>query len=309
MKNFFALLYSVATFAVFAENLEFPASLQKGVARNADGNIVVTGVVQKLKDFAVKPRRRYRVTFNARITSGASLESTPAMMDLLSQMPWNSGNFPWKLPTIEYEYRGSNKRFSIRYHNTKVHVFSSKFREYKFDIYTLDNVDTLRFFVRANATGNAVEIGKCEIVEVDMSKEKYLNANVDFSLGDCNPGGFGYAHQGVFGKDNDGWFIDLGPSWAICDAIPVTPGDKLKISYAGEVAANRRYMSFGVSFYDNPQFHPKNGFIGRNKLPMRLKGKEKSGSAIVPVPEGATWMRPSFSNGLMRCIKIEKISE
>ncbi|MBE6363001.1 MAG: hypothetical protein E7054_05040 [Lentisphaerae bacterium] len=310
MKKFMFLFFcAVATaFIVSAETLEFPAKLKKGASRNADGNVEVAGIVQNFKDFTVAPRQRYRITVSARIKAGNALENTPAMEELLGLMVWNPGNFPWKLPAIDYEYRGSGKRLFIRYHNTKLNVFSSKFREYKFDIYTLDNADALRFFVRANDKNNVVEIGKCEIVKVDMSKEKYLNANADFSLGDYNPGGFGYAHKGVFGKDNAGWYIDLGNSWAVCDAIPVTPGDKLKISYAGEAAANRRYMKFGVTFFDNPQFDLKKGKIGTNKLPMRLTAKEKSGSLIVPVPEGAKWMRPSFSEGLMRCIRIEKIN-
>lgn len=308
MKKFIAIFCCAAAFIVSAETLEFPAKLKKGASRNADGNVEVAGIVQNFKDFTVAPRQRYRITVVARIKAGNALENTPAMEELLGQMVWNPGNFPWKLPAIDYEYRGSGKRLFIRYHNTKLNVFSSKFREYKFDIYTLDNADALRFFVRANDKNNVVEIGKCEIVKVDMSKEKYLNANADFSLGDYNPGGFGYAHKGVFGKDNAGWYIDLGNSWAVCDAIPVTPGDKLKISYAGEAAANRRYMKFGVTFFDNPQFDLKKGKIGTNKLPMRLTAKEKSGSLIVPVPEGAKWMRPSFSEGLMRCIRIEKIN-
>ena len=308
MKKFIALFCCAAAFIVSAETLEFPAKLKKGASRNADGNVEVAGIVQNFKDFTVAPRQRYRITVSARIKAGNAVENTPAMEELLGQMVWNPGNFPWKLPVIDYEYRGSGKRLFIRYHNTKLNVFSSKFREYKFDIYTLDNADALRFFVRANDKNNVVEIGKCEIVKVDMSKEKYLNANADFSLGDYNPGGFGYAHKGVFGKDNAGWYIDLGNSWAVCDAIPVTPGDKLKFSYAGEAAANRRYMKFSVTFFDNPQFDPKKGKIGANKLPMRLTAKEKSGSLIVPVPEGAKWMRPSFSEGLMRCIRIEKIN-
>ena len=308
MKKFTVIFCLVLALSAVAETLDFPANLKRGVTRTPEGNVEVKGVWQNFNDFSVKPRRRYRVTFNARIKAGASLESTPAMADLLGQMVWNPRSFPWKLPVIDYEYRGSGKRLFIRYHNTKVNVFSSKFREYKFDIYTLDNVDTLRFFARANDKNNVLEIGKCEIVEVDMSKEKYLNANADFSLGDYNPGGFGYAHKGVFGKDDNGWFIDLGHSWAVCDAIPVTPGDKLKISYAGEAAADRRYIKFGVTFFDNPQFHPKDGRIGSNKLPMRLTARERSGSLVVPVPSGATWMRPSFSEGLLRYIKIEKIS-
>ena len=308
MKKFIALFCCAAAFIVSAETLEFPVKLKKGASRNADGNVEVAGIVQNFKDFTVAPRQRYRITVSARIKAGNAVENTPAMEELLGQMVWNPGNFPWKLPVIDYEYRGSGKRLFIRYHNTKLNVFSSKFREYKFDIYTLDNADALRFFVRANDKNNVVEIGKCEIVKVDMSKEKYLNANADFSLGDYNPGGFGYAHKGVFGKDNAGWYIDLGNSWAVCDAIPVTPGDKLKFSYAGEAAANRRYMKFGVTFFDNPQFDSKKGKIGTNKLPMRLTAKEKSGSLIVPVPEGAKWMRPSFSEGLMRCIRIEKIN-
>lgn len=308
MKKFIALFCCAAAFIVSAETLEFPAKLKKGASRNADGNVEVAGIVQNFKDFTVAPRQRYRITVSARIKAGNALENTPAMEELLGLMVWNPGNFPWKLPAIDYEYRGSGKRLFIRYHNTKLNVFSSKFREYKFDIYTLDNADALRIFVRANDKNNVVEIAKCEIVKVDMSKEKYLNANADFSLGDYNPGGFGYAHKGVFGKDNAGWYIDLGNSWAVCDAIPVTPGDKLKISYAGEAAANRRYIKFGVTFFDNPQFDLKKGKIGTNKLPMRLTAKEKSGSLIVPVPEGAKWMRPSFSEGLMRCIRIEKIN-
>ena len=309
MKKFIALFCCAAAFAVYAENLEFPAILRKGASRNADGNVEVAGIVQNFKDFTVAPRQRYRITITARIKSGNSLENTPAMADLLGQMVWNSGNFPWKLPTVEYEYRGSGKRLSIRYHSTKIYIFSSKFREYKFDIYALDNADALRFIVRANDKKNVVEVGKFKIEKVDMSKEKYLNANGDFSLGDYNPGGFGYVHQGVFGKDNDGWFIDLGPNWAVCDAIPVNEGDKLKISYAGEAASNRPYIKFGVTFYDNPQFDSKKGKVGGNKLPMRLKGKERSGSAIVPVPKGATWIRPGFGNGLVRYLKIEKVTE
>ena len=280
-----------------------------GSIRNVEGNVEVAGVIQNFKDFAVKPRQRYRITVSARIKAGTALENTPAMEELLGQMVWNPGSFPWKLPVIDYEYRGNGKRFIIRYHSMRVNIFSSKFREYKFDIYTLDNADALRFFIRANDKKNVVEVGKCEIEKVDMTKEKYLNANCDFSLGDYNPGGFGYAHNGVFGKDNDGWFIDLGPGWAICDAIPVNEGDKLKISYAGEAASQRPYIKFGVTFYDNPQFDSKKGVIGSNKIPMRLRGKEKSGSAIVPVPKGASWMRPSFANGLMRYIKIEKVTE
>ena len=308
MKKFIGLFCCAAAFIVCAETLEFPAKLKKGSTRNVEGNVEVAGVIQNFKDFAVKPRQRYRITVSARIKAGTALENTPAMEELLGQMVWNPGSFPWKLPVIDYEYRGNGKRFIIRYHSMRINIFSSNFREYKFDIYTLDNVDTLRFFVRANDKKNVVEVGKCEIVQVDMDKEKYLNANGDFSLGDYNPGGFGYAHKGIFGKDNDGWFIDMGNSWAICDAIPVTPGDKLKISYAGEVVANRRYMKFGVTFFDNPQFDLKKGKIGANKLPMRLTAKEKSGSTIVPVPAGAKWMRPSFSGGLIRYIKIEKVT-
>ena len=249
MKKFTVIFYLVLALSTVAETLDFPANLKRGVTRTPEGNVEVKGVWQSFNDFSVKPRQRYRITVSARIKAGNALENTPAMEDLLGQMVWNPGNFPWKLPVIDYEYRGSGKRLFIRYHNTKLNVFSSKFREYKFDIYTLDNADALRFFVRANDKNNVVEIGKCEIVKVDMSKEKYLNANADFSLGDYNPGGFGYAHKGVFGKDNAGWYIDLGNSWAVCDAIPVTPGDKLKISYAGEAAANRRL--FNISFYQS----------------------------------------------------------
>ena len=309
MKKFIGLFCCAAAFIVCAETLEFPAKLKKGASRNADGNVEVAGIMQNFKDFTVAPRQRYRITVSARIKAGTALENTPAMEELLGQMVWNPGSFPWKLPVIDYEYRGNGKRFIIRYHSMRVNIFSSKFREYKFDIYTLDNADALRFFIRANDKKNVVEVGKCEIEKVDMTKEKYLNANCDFSLGDYNPGGFGYAHNGVFGKDNDGWFIDLGPGWAICDAIPVNEGDKLKISYAGEAASQRPYIKFGVTFYDNPQFDSKKGVIGSNKIPMRLRGKEKSGSAIVPVPKGASWMRPSFANGLMRYIKIEKVTE
>ena len=184
MKKFIALFCCAAAFIVSAETLEFPAKLKKGASRNADGNVEVAGIVQNFKDFTVAPRQRYRITVVARIKAGNALENTPAMEELLGLMVWNPGNFPWKLPAIDYEYRGSGKRLFIRYHNTKLNVFSSKFREYKFDIYTLDNADALRFFVRANDKNNVVEIGKCEIVKVDMSKEKYLNANADFSLGD-----------------------------------------------------------------------------------------------------------------------------
>ena len=307
MKKFIALFCCAAAFAVYAENLEFPAKLKKGASRNADGNVEVAGISQSFKDFAVQPRQRYRITISARIKAGSALENTPAMENLLGQMVWNSDSFPWKLPVIDYEYRDKNKRFSIRYHSTKVNVFSSKFREYRFDIYTLDNTDALRFSVRANDKKNVVEIGRCEIVKVDMAKEKYLNANYDFSLGDYNPGGFGYAHKGVFGKDNDGWFIDLGNSWAICDAIPVTPGDKLKVSYAGEAAPNRRHIRFGISYLREPQFDKKSR-VGSNKLPMRLTAREKSGSMVITVPPEVTWIRPGFSEGLLRYIRIEKVT-
>ena len=69
-------------------------------------------------------------------------------------------------------------------------------------------------------------------------------------------------------------------------------------------------MKFTTGFFRTPQFATKGpDRIGTNKFPMRATAKEPSGSSEVVVPEGANWMRLSFSNGCMRYIKVEKIKE
>ena len=295
---------------VSAETLEYPENMPAGSFLNTTtGNVEVEDRMLIFKDYPVQPRHRYLVTIRARIKKGAALEDTPAMKIALEQSIW-SRNMPWELPVITFEYRSENKRLWARYHGAAVPVFSKEFRDYKIDFYAFDNADTVRFFIRPQAPGNTVEIASAEIVELYTEKEPYLNANPDLSFGMYNPSGWGHAEKATFGRDDSGPYIDVGTSWAVGDAIPVTPGERLNISYKGTPAQDRSSMNFGTAFFKTPQF-TINGSdrVGANKLPMRATAKVPAGSSKIVVPEGANWMRLCFNDGCMRYIKVEKITE
>ncbi len=302
-----------------AAPMEFPAKLKKGAVRNAEGNTEVKGIWIAFKDMPVKERHRYRATIRARVKAGPSLETQPAMEEPLRQSVWGfQKGLAWKLPAVTFEYRAEadparkqgGKILRARYHGPAVPVYSHEFRDYPIEFYAFDSATSVRFFIRANALENVVEVASAEIVEVNAKKEKYLNANPELKFGPFNPSGWGYAHNGIFGSDNLGPFIDLGTSWAIGDAIPVTPGDRLKFTFRGEPAAGRPHMNFGATFCKTPQFAspktPNRG--GTNKLPMRITAKNPEGTGETVVPEGAAWMRLSFSCGSMRYFKVEKIT-
>ena len=317
MKIFFIMAALCLCWYTFAAPMEFPAKLKKGAVRNADGKVDVKGIWVAFKDISVQARHRYRVTVRARVKAGPSLETQPAMSEPLGQNLWAWKRLAWKVPIIAYEYRvgadpANNKEGKYlwaRYHGPAVPVYSNQFQDYRIEFYAFDTAGAVRFFIRANAPENVVEVASAEIVELDPEKEKYLNANPDLKFGPFNPSGWGYAHNGIFGSDDLGPFIDLGTSWAIGDAIPVTPGDRLKFSYKGEPAAGRPYMNFGATFFRTPQFEPKGpDRIGTNKLPMRVTKAKPEGSLELVVPPDAAWMRLSFSNGCMRYFEVEKIT-
>jgi|GEM_PF-2059383 len=318
MKIFCAMSVLCLCWSMVAAPMEFPAKLKKGAVRNADGKVEIKGIRIAFKDIPVQARHRYRVTVRARVKEGPALETQPAMEEPLRQSLWGfQKRLAWKLPAITFEYRAgadpaNNKEGKFLwalYHGPAVPVYSNQFQDYRLEFYAFDTATAVRFFIRANAPENVVEIASAEIVEVDTKKEKYLNANPELKFGPFNPSGWGYAHNGIFGSDDFGPFIDLGTSWAVCDAIPVTPGDRLRFSYKGEPAAGRPYMSFGATFFKTPQFAPKGpDRVGTNKLPMRVAKGKPEGSIELVVPPDAAWMRLSFSNGCMRYFKVEKIA-
>lgn len=310
MKKILILLTAGLLCRAAAEPMPFPEKLKVGTTRNETGNIEVQGTWQAFKDMPVTGRHRYLVTIRARVKKGTSIETQPVMKEFLEHSIWKAkttkNGMPWDVPVIAFEYRSGDKRLWAMYHSAACPVFSQEFRDYKFDFYAFDTADAVRFFVRPQAPENTIEIASAEITEVDMEKEPYLNANCDLSFGLYNPSGWGYANNAVFGSDQNGPYIDVGPSWAVCDAIPVTPGERLKISFRGEPAKGKPYMSFVTSFFESPQWSKDRL---KNKLPMRATAQKNEGSGEVVVPEGRTWMRLSFGGGAMRWIKVEKVKE
>ena len=319
MKVFFAVAVLCLCWCAIAAPMNFSAKFKKDVVRNADGTVEIKGTWVAFKDIRVKPRHRYRVTIRARVKEGPSLETQPAMEEPLRQSIWGfQKKLAWKLSAITFEYRAgadpaNNKEGKFlwaQYHGPAVPVYSNQFRDYPVEFYAFDNAAAVRFFIRANASGNVVEIASAEIVELDPKKEKYLNANPELKFGPFDPSGWGYVNNGIFGRDDFGPFIDVGTSWAICDAIPVTPGDRLKFSYKGEPAAGRPNMRFGATFLKTPQFASPSSpdRVGTNKLPMHVTKSKPEGSSELVVPPEARWMRLSFSCGCMRYFKVEKIA-
>lgn len=317
MKIFLVMSALCLCGSMVAAPIDFPAKMKKGASRNAAGNTEVRGIWIAFRDQPVQERHRYRVTIRARVKEGPSLENQPAMEEPLRQSVWSLKKLAWKVPTITFEYRAGadpaarkeGKFLWALYHGPAVPVYSKEFQNYPIEFYAFDTATAVRFFIRANAPENVVEIASAEIVEVDTEKEKYLNANPELKFGPYNPSGWGYAHNGMLGSDDLGPFIDLGTSWAVCDAIPVTPGDRLRFTYKGEPAAGRPHMSFGATFFKTPQFAAKGpARVGGNKLPMRVTAKNPEGTGESVVPEGAAWMRLSFSCGSMRYFKVEKIT-
>ena len=317
MKAFFVISVLCLGWCAVAAPMTISPKFKKVVVRTADGKVEIKGTWVAFKDVRVKARHRYRVTVRARVKEGPSLETQPAMLEPLGQNLWALKRLAWKLPAITFEYRAgadpaNNKEGKFLwalYHGPAVPVYSNQFRDYQIEFYAFDTATAVRFFIRANAPENMVEVASAEIVELDPKKEQYLNANPDLKFGPFNPSGWGYAHNGIFGSDDLGPFIDLGTSWAIGDAIPVKSGDRLKFSYKGEPAAGRPNMRFGVTFLKTPQFaSPKSpDRVGTNKLPMHVTKSQPEGSIELVVPPDAAWMRLTFSSGCMRYFKVEKV--
>lgn len=308
MKKIILWLVLGGLFFGEAGELQLTERFKKVVVRNELGNMEVKGTWIMFQDVPVLARKRYRVKIQARVKNGSVLENIPAMAELLPHVVWQKEKSPWKIAEISYEYRSEDKRLWSLYHGAGVPIFSKDFRDYFLDFYAFDGADAVRIFIRANDLTNTVEVKQAEISEVDMNAEKYLNANSELNLGTYNPTGYGYAHEATFGNDAAGPFIDVGTRWAVGDSIPVIPGDRLKISYGGEVADNRPFMRINAHFFKSPLWKKEND-IGVNKLPMRITREAKEGTSEIIVPENATWLRLEFQNGALRYIRVEKVNK
>ena len=305
MNKLIALLL-VTLFAGNAGELLFPGKLRKNVVRTQNGTVEVrNGAWAAFQDIPVQERKRYRVKIRARIKKGNALETVPAMEQPISYAVWNRKGFPWKLAVINYMYLSGGKRLGILYHGTPLPVFSTVFRDYILDFYAIDGADAVRVFVSTNSSVNTVEVKNAEAEEVNIEEEKYLNANADLDLGPYNPTGYGYGGKAMFGRDDSGPFLDIGTGWALGDSIPVTAGDRLKISYSGTPAESCPAMHFKAFFHQSAQWSVRN--VGTNKIPMRIGKKREEGSIEVVVPENAKWMRLCFSHGTLRYLRVEKV--
>ena len=291
-----------AVFAAAAAKVEFPAKLPKGAERNAEGNVETAGTRLVSSPFPVQERRRYRLKVQARIKSGNALETVPAMEQMMKQGVGQT----LKTALVRYEYRSENKVLSTMNHANALRIFSTQFREYLLEFYTLDGTDAVRVLILPNDPKNTVEVKSMEIVPVDMEREKYLNVNPDLKFGPYNLCGHGGGTPATFDEDDAGPYLDVGTGWRVGDWIPVNPGDRLKFSWSGEPAPGRA-MRIKAWYYQSAR--AKSPVTAQSKLPMRITKTAPAGSETLVVPEKANWMRLIIQGGLLRYIRVEKIND
>lgn len=292
-----------------AEPLNFPEPLKKGVAKNASGNTEIAGTWISFPDIPVKPRERLKITVNARVKEGNCIESQGGMESLLPSAVWSQQGFPWKLATLDFEYRTSDgKRVWTQYYAAPIPIYSNQFQDYATGFYVIDDAAALRIFIRAKDPKNIVEVKSACLERVDSGKEKYINVNPSLEYGKYNPSGYGYAHKSTLATDGKGRpYLEIGTSWCVGDCIPVNPGDRLRVSYGGEAVPEKNQMTFTLNYFKTSSWKESDR-IGKNRLPMKLTSKLKEDTQEFTVPEGAFWMRISVSDGTLRYIKIEKLN-
>lgn len=285
-----------------AEELSYPAKLPKGVVRNDGGNVELGGGTWfAFRDFPVQARQRCRLKVQARVKSGNAAETVPVLEQLLKL----EGVRKPKTASVIYEYRTGNRLLPVMYQMRGLSIFSTEFREYLMEFYAIDGADAVRVLIRTNDPGNTVEVKSAEIVPVDMDQEKYLNVNPDLKFGPYNTCGYGGGSHAVYDEDDRGPFLDVGPGWRLGDWIPVNAGERLKISWTGEPAEGAGPMRVKMWFHNTAQSQIRYN-MAASKLPMQATKKNPSGTEEIVVPEGMSWMRITFSHGLLRGIRIER---
>ncbi len=312
MKLPIFLLFLAAASVTASDNVEplkFPEPLKKGVAKNESGNTEIAGTWIAFPGIPVKPRERLKITINARVKSGNCIETQGGMESLLPSAVWSQQGFPWKLATLDFEYRTSDgKRLWTQYYGAPVPIYSNQFQDYATGFYVIDGAAELRIFIRAKDPNNVVEVKNAGLERVDSGKEKYINVNPSLEYGKYNPAGYGYAHKSTLSADGNGRpYLEIGPSWFVGDCIPVNPGDRLRVSYGGEAAPEKNQMTFTLNYFKTSSWN-ENERIGKNRIPMRLTPQLKEDTQEFTVPEGAFWLRISATGGTMRYIKIEKLN-
>ncbi len=310
LSIFLFLLAAVSAIASDkAESLKFPEPLKKGVTKNASGNTEIAGTSVSFPDIPVKPRERLKITINARVKEGDCIESQGGMESLLPSAIWSQQGFPWKLATLDFEYKTSDgKRLWTQYYGAPVPIYSNQFQDYSTGFYVIDGASELRISIRAKDPKNIVEVKSACLERVDSAKEKYINVNPSLEYGKYNPAGYGYAHKSTLSTDGNGKpYLEMGTSWFVGDCIPVNPGDRLRVSYGGEAVPEKNQMTFTLNYFKTSSWN-ENERVGKNRLPMRLTPQLKEDTQEFTVPEGAYWMRISATGGTMRYIKIEKLN-
>lgn len=254
-------------------------------------------------DIPVQPGQRLRITITARTAKGNCVENLPQIADFLDSAVWSPQSLPFKLPFICYEFRTTENKLRRNelYSPKRITVESNEFRDYILEFYVPDEAAFLRLIGHANGPENTLEV---KSYNLETCTEKYVNINSDFNLSIRNPSGF-YLHQAQVNIMNNG-MVEVSQSWGISDYIPVIPDQRFRVSFSGKAPGGKR-MNFSTIFYPNTAFKPKEA-IGKNKIPMFLRGNQTEGSAEVTIPEGARWMRLGTGNGIIRYFRVETIN-
>ncbi len=242
----------------------------------------------------VEPYQRYNLEFKARSAGSHTIESRPALEQLLrirspKMIPIESA----RATLIVNDAK--NRNCIPTYVARTIYIYSEDWQTCNWEFYAPAAAEFLN--VRFDSL-DGLEVEGISLRKV--TDAACLNPNPGLNMNKYHFPGYGNLYKTIVREDGG---LDIA-GWTVCDPIPVEPGERLKLTVDGEAAGR---LLIRTNFYRDPP-DDKN-FISRNKTAIAIQGPRKTLEYVVAVPPETRWLRLSLSSGTIYGVKLEKIKE
>ena len=256
----------------------------------------------------VAPRERLEMSFSARVSKGASIETCPLYSNLMTVAACNVSLFPegTRFPRIGARFFGTDGKplKATWLCQGPVLIWSSERRPYRFSCFAPEDAAQMQLLLHLGEKANDVEVENFTLVRKDPFADSLRNVNPNFDFGLFNASGYSFMGSARWRVTPEGanWF-DLGQGSCYPDAFPVRGGEELEVRFHG---ASRTWLHCYICFYSA---WGDVGNLQKNKkfFILDVHNKRHSPERVerFDVPQDATWARVYFQpNGELRDLRI-----
>lgn len=256
----------------------------------------------------VAPRERLEMSFSARVTKGACLESCPLYSNLLTVAACNVTLFPagTRFPRVGAQFFGADGKplKDVWLCQSPVLVWCSEKRSYRFACFAPEGAARMQLRLLLGEKTNEVEVTDFKLVRRDPFADSPRNVNPAFDFGLFNASGYTFMGSARWRVTPEGanWF-DLRQGSCYPDAFPVRGGEELEVRFHG---ASPTWLHCYICFYSDWK---DVGNLNKNRKSFKLDVHNKRHSPerveCFDVPADAVWARVYFQpTGEIRDLRV-----